>query len=373
MPGRGGKALARETAPVEDWTTDFEILDPGYIENPAPVWDQLRRLCPVARSERHGGAWLLTSYADVTAAAHDVDRFSSLQVGVLGGDPPTEEQDVPEELAALGQIDGFIDRGHADAAAEYSQQIPVRVIAHVLGVPEAMADDFTGWVRDVLEFADEQERSQAGAMSLLMYLFGEVEKRRAEPGEDLISELIRSEHDGQPLETNVVLGMVALVLVAGIDTTWSGIGSAIWHLATHPEDSARLAREPELVPAAVEELLRAYSPVTMARVVVDDTDFAGCPMHKGDKVLMNFPAANRDPAAFERAGEVILDRAHNRHVAFGVGIHRCAGSNLARMELKVAVEEWVRRIPSFQLEEGAEVTWAGGQVRGPRSLPVTFP
>jgi cytochrome P450 len=96
-------------------------------------------------------------------------------------------------------------------------------------------------------------------------------------------------------------------------------------------------------------------------------------MHKGDKVLMNFPAANRDPAAFERAGEVILDRAHNRHVAFGVGIHRCAGSNLARMELKVAVEEWVRRIPSFQLEEGAEVTWAGGQVRGPRSLPVTFP
>ena len=96
-------------------------------------------------------------------------------------------------------------------------------------------------------------------------------------------------------------------------------------------------------------------------------------MRKGDKVLMNFPAANRDPAAFDRASEVVLDRAVNRHVAFGSGIHRCAGSNLARMELQVAVEEWLRRIPVFEIADGAEVAWAGGQVRGPRSLPVTFP
>ena len=110
----------------------------------------------------------------------------------------------------------------------------------------------------------------------------------------------------------------------------------------------------------------------MARVVTEDTEFKGCPMSKGDKVLMNFPAANRDPAAFEDADQVILDRARNRHVAFGSGIHRCAGSNLARMELRVAIEEWLRRIPEFHVAPGAEVTWAGGQVRGPRSLPVVF-
>jgi cytochrome P450 len=161
-------------------------------------------------------------------------------------------------------------------------------------------------------------------------------------------------------------------MIAGIDTTWSAIGSSLWHLATHPEDVARLVAEPELMDSAVEEFLRAYAPVTMARVVTTDTEFQGCPMHEGDKVLMNFPAANRDPAAFENADEVILDRAQNRHVAFGSGIHRCAGSNLARMELKVAIEEWLARFPAFSLAEGAEVTWAGGQVRGPRSVPVVF-
>jgi hypothetical protein len=127
------------------------------------------------------------------------------------------------------------------------------------------------------------------------------------------------------------------------------------------------------MPTAVEEFLRAYSPVTMARVVTEDVTFHGCPMHEGDKVLMNFPAANRDPLAFDRADEVVLDRALNRHVAFGSGIHRCAGSNLARMELRVAIEEWLARIPSFHLdEEGPSVLWAGGQVRGPRELPVVL-
>jgi len=158
-----------------------------------------------------------------------------------------------------------------------------------------------------------------------------------------------------------------------VDTTWSAIGSSLWHLATHPEDRKRLAAEPELMPTAVEELLRAYSPVTMAREVTEDIEYAGCPMKAGDKVLMNFPAANRDPEAFDQPDVVQLDRAHNRHVAFGSGIHRCAGSNLARMELRVALEEWMARIPEFSLAEGEEITWAGGQVRGPRILPVVFP
>ena len=408
--------MARQTAPVQDWAKDFEVLDAEYIESPFSIWADLRQSCPVARTERHGGAWLLTRYADVAAAAHDTDRFSSLDVGVVGPDAPPDESGVPAELAALGDIPlppitadppvhtwtrrlllpwfspqrvaelepvtrslcrsliaKFVHTGTADAAADYAQQIPVRVIAMVLGVPESMSDTFTGWVRDVLEFGDDQERSNRGAFGLLGYLLAEVEKRKAEPGDDLISYLISATHDGEPLDTGIVLGMVALILIAGIDTTWSGIGSALFHLATHSQDAARLAAEPALMPTAVEEMLRAYSPVTMARVVKDDTTFAGCPMHQGDKLLLSFPAANRDPAAFDRADEVVLDRAQNRHVAFGVGIHRCAGSNLARMELRVALEEWLAQIPDFRLVEGAEVTWAGGQVRGPRSLRVAFP
>jgi cytochrome P450 len=124
---------------------------------------------------------------------------------------------------------------------------------------------------------------------------------------------------------------------------------------------------------AVEELLRAYSPVTMAREVASPVEYAGCPMHEGDKVLMNFPAANRDPAVFEHPDQVILEREKNPHIAFGVGIHRCAGSNLARMEMRVAIETWLSRIADFRLENPDAVTWAGGQVRGPRSMMLVWP
>ena len=242
-------------------------------------------------------------------------------------------------------LEGFADKGHADAAADYAQQIPVRVIARILGVSTDMADTFTGWVRDVLEFADDPERRQAGAEGLLYYFVDQLAQRKEHPGDDLLSELLHTEVDGKPVDDGIVLGMAALVLIAGVDTTWSAIGSSLWHLATHEEDRKRLVAEPELMPTAVEELLRAYSPVTMAREVTQDVEYAGCPMKAGDKVLMNFPAANRDPEAFEDPDVVLLDRAHNRHVAFGSGIHRCAGSNLARMELQVALEEWLDAHP----------------------------
>jgi len=394
--------------PVNDWNTDFDVMDPAYIEDPFTIWDKLRVTCPVAHTERRGGAWLLTTYDDVTKAAHDINRFSSLEVGVIGADEEVE----PDVLLPYGLppissdpplhtwtrrlllpwfshtriegyevmtrdlsrhlIDGFIAEGHADAAADYAQQIPVRIIAKILGVPADLSDTFTGWVRDVLEFADVKERAKSGGDAIVGYMIEQLLLRKEHPQDDLISELAHTIHDGEPVDDGVVLGIAGLVLIAGIDTTWSAIGSSLWHLATHPDDAARLVAEPELMDSAVEEFLRVYSPVTMARMVTLDTEFHGCPMHKGDKVLMNFPAANRDPEAFERADEVVLDRSHNRHVAFGSGIHRCAGSNLARMELKVALEEWLHRIPEFHLAEGAQVTWAGGQVRGPRSVPVVF-
>jgi cytochrome P450 len=400
--------MGTRTAPVSSWASDFDVLAPEYVADPFTIWDQLRSACPVAHTDRRGSTWLPTRYADVTAMAHDVEHFSSLEVAVIPfeGEPPDEpllpyglppiSSDPPlhtwtrrlllpwfshRRVATYeamtrglcrGLIDGFASEGRADAAADYAQQIPVRVIAHILGVSPDLADTFTGWVRDVLEFADDPERRARGVQGLLNYFIAEVALRRDEPGEDLLSELLRTEVDGAPMEESLVLGAAALVLIAGVDTTWSAIGSSLWHLAAHPEDRARLVGDPALMDLAVEELLRAYSPVTMARVVTTDVEFEGCPMKAGDRILMNFPAANRDPEVFDRADTVVLDRAHNRHVAFGSGIHRCAGSNLARMELRVALEEWLARIPEFHLDGEDEVTWAGGQVRGPRRLPVVF-
>jgi cytochrome P450 len=398
-----------DVRPVTDWGTDFDVLSRSYVDEPFRIWDELRQTCPIAHTERRGSTWLPTTYKDVVDLAHDIEHFSSLDITVIpftgeepeepvlpygvppiSADPPLHTftrrlllpwfshrkvesyEAMTRELCAR-LVEGFVADGRADAASDYAQQIPVRVIAAILGVPAELSDTFTGWVRAVLEFADDEEVRREGTIGLIEYFVSELERRKQHPGDDLMSALIQTEVDGQPLEDSIVLGVSALTLIAGVDTTWSAIGSSLWHLATHPEDAKTLATDPEAMPLAVEELLRAYSPVTMARVVTSDIEFQGCPMKAEDKVLMNFPAANRDPAAFEHPDTVILDRAHNRHVAFGSGIHRCAGSNLARMELRVAIEEWLKRIPEFRLEDGAEVAWVGGQVRGPRSVPVVFP
>jgi len=159
-------------------------------------------------------------------------------------------------------------------------------------------------------------------------------------------------------------------MIAGIDTTWSAIGASLWHLAQHPDDRRRLAADPSLMGTAVEEFLRAYAPVTMARLVSKDFELGGTQLKEGDWLLLPFPAANRDPAFFDDAGRVVIDREVNRHAAFGLGIHRCIGSNLARMELRVALEEWMSRYPEFSLVDPSKVAWSAGQVRGPRTVPV---
>jgi cytochrome P450 len=410
--------MARE--PVKDWTKDYDIFDPEYIKNPFPIWDELRGKCPVAHTERWSGSWMPTKYEDLFNIARDIQHFSSRDVLVAPSGPPPEgveeDEDFPEALRDYepsappitsdppehtwarklllqpfsatsiakwepetrelcnSLIDGFIDKGRADGAVDYAQQIPPRVIASMLGIPRDMADQFTQWVRNFLELGltNVDLQNEAGR-EIFRFLWERIEEHKANPQDDLITYLLNSEVDGEPVPDTHVLGTSFLILLAGIDTTWSSIGSAFWHLAQHPEDRKRLIEEPELMTTALEELLRAYSPVTMARYVASDVQYDGCKMHEGDKVLMNFPAANRDPEKFEDPDKVILDRKVNPHIAFGVGIHRCAGSNLARMEMKVSMEEWLKRIPDFELEDPSAVTWAGGQVRGPRSMMLRWP
>jgi cytochrome P450 len=389
--------------PVINWATDFDIADPRYEADPYPIWDELRSGCPVAHTERRGGAFLPTTWDDIAAVAYDTDNFSSRDVGVMpipegattllvappiSSDPPfhaearrillphfspraIEAVEPYTRATAAALLDALEGRQSADAAGDYAQHIPVRVIAHMLGLPPDDESRFTGWAIDVFQEGntDAQHRRLA-TKAILAYFEDQVEQRRLEPGDDLISALLRAELDGGPLTTKHILGTCFLLLLAGIDTTWSSIGSSLWHLATHPADRERLVAEPDLIPTAVEEFLRAYSPVTMARIAANDTEINGCPVKAGDKVLLPFPAGNRDPEKFDRPEEIVIDRARNRHFAFGIGIHRCLGSNLARLELQVAIEAWLQRFPHFELQPGAHVRWAGTQVRGPRQIPV---
>ena len=386
--------------PVKDWATDFDHLNPSWVNDPFPIWEQLRQKCPIAHTDRFMGVYFPTRYADVRAVAYDTDHFSSRRVVVRETPPPRIPappitSDPPEHRAArmvllppftpdaikkLEQraralcnelIDQFIARGTADAAVEYSQEIPVRLIAHMLGLPESDGDLYRKWIKMILEdgITDISKVIEA-AGEMQHYFMGHVQERQANPGDDLISYLSSVEFKGEKLTPENVIGSLRLLLIAGIDTTWSGIGSCIWHLAKTPEDRRRLVQDPSLMPTAIEEFLRAYAPVTMAREVVKETEINGCTFKPGEMVLLSFPAACRDPEMFPDADKVIIDRKENRHAAFGLGIHRCVGSNLARMEMTVAVEELLKRIPEFSLD--GDVKWSEGTVRGPRKLPIRF-
>jgi len=391
--------------PVTDWATDFDHTDDAWAADPFPIWDELRRDCPVAHSPRYGGVWLPTTHAEVSEVAYDTERFTSRSIVVsefrppmmlapagiappISSDPPYHHDArrmllpifSPQSVDKLEPstraycqelVDAQRGRPVVDAAVDYAQHIPVRVIATMLGLPLEDADRFRGFVNHVLEGVSlPMEQRAEGMMALFGYLQGHIEDHIANPRDDLITFLLEAELDGERLDPFQVARTIGLLLIAGIDTTWSAIGASIWHLAKTPADRERLLAEPDLLPTAMEELLRAYAPVTMARLVREDTVFHGCPMKAEEWVLLSFPAANRDPEAFDRADEVVLDREPNRHAAFGLGIHRCAGSHLARMELRVALEVWLAAFPRFELADPAAVRWSGGQVRGPRTLPV---
>jgi len=402
--------MSEVTKPVEDLLTDYDIFDPEFIRDPYPSFGEIRESkCPIAHTDRWQGSWMPTRYADVVAISQEYETFTSRGILVLPpppgqtegaygsvsappitSDPPDHhwhrrlilpvfapqvivkyEQGTRDLCNAL--IDEFIDAGTADAAADYAQHIPVRVIATMLGVPLEMEPEFTEWVRGALENMTDMEGRKRARSSILNFFLAQVEDRKNNPRDnDLITDLMNSEVEGKKVPIEYVLGVCNLMLVAGVDTTWSAIGSIMWHMAQHPEHRQQLRDNPDLWPSAVEELLRVYAPVTMARIVDHDVEFQGCPMKAGDRVILPFPAANRDPRQFENPDEVILDREHNRHVAFGSGIHRCAGSNLARLEVRVALQVWLERIPEFELVDPASVTWAGGQVHGPRKCLVRF-
>jgi len=403
-----GKYYEPITGPVSDWASDFDHTDPQWAADPFPIWDDLRQRCPVAHTERYGGTWLPVRHADVSAIAYDSEHFSSRSVVVANRKPPRElapvggfppiSSDPPYHMEArrpllpafspqrVGRyevstreychslIDALEGRSNVDAATDYAQDIPVRVISDMLGFPPEDGDQFRKFIHLVLEGVHNPlEQRLAGFQELFAYLRVQIEDHLANPRDDLTTCLLESYSDDTEMGLMRAAGSIGLLLVAGIDTTWSAIGSSIWHLATHDDDRRRLTadpRDPELMTTAIEEFLRAYAPVTMARIVVEDIEWRGCPMKADDWILLSFPAANRDPEQFERADEVIIDRRDNRHAAFGLGPHRCLGAHLARMELRVALETWLDRVPEFSLDPDRPTLWSAGQIRGPRSLPV---
>lgn len=394
--------MSEDRIPVRDWETDFDHTDPLWAEDPYPIFDQLRTTCPVAHTDRFLGVYLPTTYRAVKEIAADTDSFSSRRIVVrdtrpdylfsappITSDPPEHRRAkqmlaapfTPEAAKALepgirkvcnDSIDQFIKTGKCDASTQYARQISVLTMIHLLGVSENDSDLFIKWIHETLELGIKDDGIMMKAFhEMAVHFAGYIAKRKQAPGPDLISLLLNAkDHNNQPLPEPAIHGALRLLMMAGIDTSWSAIGASIWHLAKTPSDRKRLIAEPELMPFAIEEFLRAYAPVTAGREVMKETTVDGCPMKPDNMVLLCFPAANRDPAAFPDPDKVIIDRRENRHVAFGLGIHRCIGAHLGRLEMTIAIEEWLKRVPDFRLDPAGEVKWTSGQVRGPRQLPL---
>ncbi len=395
-------ATAVDFGPVKDWLNDWDWLDDQWGPNAVDIWNSVRAVTPLAMTERYGRAWMPVTMEAIQQVSHNTEDFSSVWVSVsrpdaprtpappITSDPPDHKEHrrlllpafSPKQISPMEDemrdfcrslIAAIGDRPTADAAVEYSQHIPVHAICQLVGIPESDAEMFRDWIYRNFQLAPKDNAVRLELQAEMDDYFGRLlEERRADPRDDMATLVATAVIDGEPVSERLQLGYLKLLLVAGIDTTWSAIGSGLWHLGLHPEQRDRLVNAADDDPiwiTATEEILRFYSPVTMARKTLADTEVAGCPIHAGDQMLLTFPAANHDPAAFEDADRFVIDRQKNRHVAFGLGIHRCLGSNLARLELVVAIQEWIRAFPDYVVDESQETTWTNGQIRGPRNIP----
>lgn len=375
------------------------------IADPQPMYKALRESAPVFRAPQ---AVVLSRLADIEMALKRTDLFSSNMDAVdLGNlrpliplqvDPPDHAKYrrildplfTPREMARREvyvaelvneMIDRFADRGECDFHAEFAVPLPCTVFLQLLGLPLADLDKFLEWKDGVIRpegatnWDDRHDASAQVACEIYEYFERAIDDHIANPRDDVLSAMITAniEGEGRPLSREELLDICFLFLIAGLDTVTDSLDCFFVYLARHPAQRHQLVEEPDILPHAIEELLRWETPVPgVVRVAMQDVEVGGCPISKGERVSPLLGAANTDPAEFPDPELVDFARNPNRHRAFGGGPHRCLGSHLARMELRVALREFHRRIPDYEITPGTELSYTAA-LRSVEALPLTFP
>ncbi|MUL64528.1 hypothetical protein BOO86_08650 [Mycobacterium sp. CBMA 234] len=393
-----------DTGTVEELAENFDFSDERVRQDRAAVYAELRK-GPPRWSEAYGGHWVVSRYADLKEMLGNPGVFISGEGTTI---PPTgfpikfppNEADPPDhskwrkltarfftsnavtglEASVRGivreKLAAFIEKGQADLATELAQPIPAYVIADMMGFPREDAPWFAHISDELLVTAElkQEEANAAAALEFVTYLTKHLEDRKQNPKEDLLTDLVNGTIDGRPLAIEEMLGVAFFFLIAGHETTVGGMTFLLWRLGLNPDTRARLIDDRTLIPKAIEELLRLDSPVLhLARTVAEDTVLGGAEMKAGDKVMVLYAAGNRDEEMFPDADVFDIDRPNaKRHVAFSSGIHLCQGAGLARMEMRVLLEEILDTIPDYEIAPEA-VEFRGIQgVHSVKSLPVTF-
>ncbi|MFD0684505.1 cytochrome P450 [Actinomadura fibrosa] len=385
-------------------TPPHQVFDPFLSPGPAgrthAELDRLREPHPAFFSPAKNGFWVLTRYADILAALKDPATFSSRAIAVIDRnpsyrwipvmlDPPLHTAwrrllrplFTPASAAALREqitrrctalIAGLSERGSCDFVADFARRFPTSVFLTLLGLPEERLEEFLAWEHAILH-PPPSGAGRAEAMAQVTACFtGLIAERRARPGDDLVSAATRFAVDGRPVTDDELLQLCTLMFLAGLDTVSAQLSYSFWHLAAHGDDRARITADPSVIPAATEELLRAYALVLPSRKLTTDLDLHGCPMKAGDMVMLPLAMATRDPRAFPAPGIVDFDRPSNQHLAFGAGPHRCLGAHLARLEIHIALREWHARIPDYRIPEDAQPREHASLVLGLDTLPLQW-
>jgi cytochrome P450 len=354
--------------------------------DPKPAYTELRNTCPIAWSDSHNGFWVVSKYADVWAIARDDELFRSgdgvtiprslFRTVPIEMDPPEflswrrvlNPYFAPRAVAAMEDdihrithelIDQFITEGVCDFATELAEALPGRLTLRILGFPEDMWSRFHAAVRseisEVRKGEDATEEDHRAALTGREWQRDQIRQRithhREHPGDNLISDLVHADIDGRRPSDDDLVDCVALILDGGLGTTASTITTGLMYLAQNPVARDTLRADPSKIPLAVEEFLRHDSPIQgLARTVGEDCVFGGRQMHKGDKVQILWASANLDEDEFPNADEMMLDRSPNRHIAFGVGNHKCLGIHLARSMVRIALEAVLDRLPDYRID-----------------------
>lgn len=401
-----------DAAKLDELIEHFSLHDHEVQQNRLAIYERMREVCPVSRSVEHGGFSVAATYQAVYDLAHQPEKISSFPVTIppfgnpvpmipIEADPPVHakyralvrHRFSPKMVAAMDSqvraivtelLDDLEGRSEVDLAKEIAVPLPLRVIFDLfLGVPR---DDYQWLYEKAIMMlqpdpnaSDEEKQQLAGAAGVEIggYFAGVLENLRKNGyGDDLVSELDQAIVDGERLSDDEILGFCLLLVPAGFDTTASAIGRMFQMLATRPEVREGLTAcidDPKALEIAVDELIRLISPVSgLARTVGEPCAFADVDLDEGDRLLLMFASANRDSAEFPDPDEFIADRKPNRHVAFGTGIHRCLGMHVARKEMTVLAEEFLRRMPEFRLDPENPPAWHTGDTWGVKSLPVIF-
>jgi len=353
-------------------------------------------------SPHHGGYWVLTRMADIRDVYQHPATFSNWPTGIpahvsrrermvpLELDPPEHTayrrvlapMFAPKAVAARTaaitatceqMVEAIAPKGGCDLVAEFAQPFPTTIFTNMLGLPGAECERFVAWNNALLHRHTEPETRRVAGVEINDYLRELIEARRAQPRNDLVSELLRCEVDGRSIRRDEVQNMTFMLFVAGLDTVTAALSFCFRFLAEHPEHRRALAEDPGLAPLAVEELLRVHAFINPARTVTEDIEFAGVRMRAGDRVLVSTALASNDPEEFDDPLEVRFGRPGNRHLAFGAGPHRCAGSHLARDELAGALRVWHEHIPDYTLVPGRQITVHPGGAMGIDRLELRWP